>query len=37
MFYQVPTPAMLPGLVGMGLAALKKRKEQNDQDNDSTV
>ncbi|WP_420156358.1 PTPA-CTERM sorting domain-containing protein [Thermoleptolyngbya oregonensis] len=33
----MPTPAMLPGLVGMGLAALKKRKEQNDQDNDSTV
>ncbi len=24
----VPTPALLPGLVGMGLAALRKRKEE---------
>lgn len=36
-FYQVPTPAMLPALVGMGIAALRKKKEQNDQGNDSTV
>ncbi|MGF1513664.1 MAG: cistern family PEP-CTERM protein [Elainellaceae cyanobacterium] len=25
----VPTPALLPGLIGMGVAALRKRKEQN--------
>ncbi|GAB4462251.1 MAG: hypothetical protein OHK0037_12850 [Elainellaceae cyanobacterium] len=24
----VPTPALLPGLVGMGLAALRKRREE---------
>jgi hypothetical protein len=25
----VPTPAMIPGLVGMGLAALRKRKDES--------
>jgi hypothetical protein len=26
--YRVPTPALLPGLVGMGVAALRKRKQE---------
>lgn len=28
----VPTPALLPGLVGLGVAALRKRKDQPEQD-----
>lgn len=30
--YRVPTPALLPGLVGMGVAALRKRKAEAEQD-----
>ncbi|NJL47397.1 MAG: PTPA-CTERM sorting domain-containing protein [Leptolyngbyaceae cyanobacterium SM2_5_2] len=26
----IPTPALLPGLIGMGVAALRKRQEQDD-------
>lgn len=29
-FYQVPTPALLPGLIGMGVAALRKRRGESD-------
>ncbi|MFK8186047.1 MAG: PTPA-CTERM sorting domain-containing protein [Phormidesmis sp.] len=29
-FTQIPTPAMLPGLIGMGVAAFRKRKQQNE-------
>lgn len=28
----IPTPALLPGLIGMGVAALRKRKENVDED-----
>lgn len=30
--YRVPTPALLPGLVGMGVAALRKRKSEEEQE-----
>ncbi len=30
--YRVPTPALLPGLVGMGVAALRKRKAEEEQE-----
>lgn len=30
--YQVPTPALLPGLIGLGVAALRKRKQQAKQE-----
>ena len=29
--YRVPTPALLPGLVGMGAAALRKRKQEEEE------
>ncbi|XGB42701.1 MAG: PTPA-CTERM sorting domain-containing protein [Nodosilinea sp. LVE1205-7] len=25
----VPTPALLPGLIGMGVAALRKKRQEN--------
>lgn len=30
--YRVPTPALLPGLVGIGVAALRKRKAEEEQE-----
>jgi hypothetical protein len=33
----VPTPALLPGLVGMGVAALRKRRQQGESDLDENL
>jgi hypothetical protein len=33
----VPTPALLPGIVGLGMAALRKRKENQGQEATETV
>jgi len=30
-FEPIPTPALLPGLIGMGAAALRKRKGEGDE------
>jgi hypothetical protein len=33
----VPTPALLPGLIGMGVAALRKRRQQGESDLDENL